>query len=292
VVAKLLTVDVIASLVPGVATQRGEALAQSWGAASEKALGKNILERPFEALWEKDDRWRVPSLLLSSTRVESGTRAIAAGRMRFAGGGGSPFYEAWDQQFDRVTPLTLGAAVLDSARFPYVSPVGRLEAPGIGLWGHVVDGGYLDNSGGLAIDEMLGILMAYCKRVGLGDSVRPVVLYLKNGYDGLPDIGGRDTYPPHQGLVDLQAPLLTLEKVRQFHSKITINKLMTHVESNGGELLDIRLGWANVPIPLGWTLSPEAFKAIDQQVSGPWGGGLDKVKRAMSAVARPRGNPW
>jgi hypothetical protein len=74
--------------------------------------------------------------------------------------------------------LRLSTAAHNSARFLYVSPPGRLQRGDTLEFGHVVDGGYFENSGLATLRE---IIEAVRER---DPSANPIVLYLCN--DPLP----------------------------------------------------------------------------------------------------------
>jgi hypothetical protein len=141
-----------------------DAWAQAWQATFDGDNGK-LLQRPFREVFAVGPGFGSgPAIFLNSAGVETGRRVIASnvelGSMLAdplfvseAAGGARP-------QSDRLSVVD---AVLNSARFPGISPAGRVWAcedvtgpdgnkrcernsqdrP----WGHLVDGGYFENSG-------------------------------------------------------------------------------------------------------------------------------------------------
>src|SRR5262249_21520303 len=100
-----------------------------------------------------------PALLLNATHVHTGQRLLRA-----------PF--CWPNELaedpandhlPQVTDLTdllkadvrLATAAHDSARFAFVSPAGRLLSSEGRDFGHVVDGGYFENSGAATLKDVL-----------------------------------------------------------------------------------------------------------------------------------------
>lgn len=281
-VVKLLTTDVLAAFVPGMEPQRGDVLRSAWETVAKRALGIDPFAATFDSLWLNDPEYRQPGLFLSSTHVKSGARVITGNVVII----GPPFIQAWDRQFATVRPVSLGDAVLDSARFPYVSPTGHLKSPILGIWGHVVDGGYIDNSGALVIDELLEALMLVSKTMHVQDRIVPLALYIDNNVDRVgmyeaENIGGRDTFPPETGFVELTAPLSTLDTVRQFNTGITLRKLQSDLRSEKGKLYGITLVRRGVPIPLGWTLSVDAMQAMDEALKNDVLNGTFGVSSAL-----------
>jgi len=81
--------------------------------------------------------------------------------------------------------IRLSTAALLSARFPYVSPAGRVPRCGTKFATYVVDGGYFDTSAASPIQELwarLEPLIASHNRSGSGPCVVPFMLQLDNHY--------------------------------------------------------------------------------------------------------------
>lgn len=138
VVARMLTVD----LLPFVTPRRGQALLDSWDEAIRTAPSSHLRLGPTEGLAMPlagltGGISPVPLVLFNATDAANGKIVWMSNRGRWgrqADKGGSPL------------DIQLGQAVLHSARFPLVSPVGRLMEPrdeSVLL----VDGGLSDVSG-------------------------------------------------------------------------------------------------------------------------------------------------
>jgi hypothetical protein len=172
VAGSLLFAEAVQAFVPFTYLQqeRGRTLADSiaygWK-SSFPGEPENLLETPFLDLFgldhpQDDTRYRMPAVYLNATGVESGRRVIASNL--FLGSiSADPLF------FDGATRLqTAGLSAIDatinSARFPGISPPGRVlacaqglarseagarlcEGHGHGTWGHVFDGGFFENSG-------------------------------------------------------------------------------------------------------------------------------------------------
>lgn len=135
-----------------------------------------------QGLWEsrRSSDGFEPYLLLNSTWVETGERAIASDlqihSMQFPG--------AKDQLAIADHDLPLGTAAHNAARFPYVNAIGQLSAPSVKCdmraddelhaderkasgsdygkrisCGHLADGGYFDNSGGQSSVDALNAMV-------------------------------------------------------------------------------------------------------------------------------------
>lgn len=150
-VAGLLYYDLIQRFIPVPvgAWDRSRALEEGWQRAFSHSPGRPI-EQTLPALYRSCEG--LPQLLLNSTVVETGQRAVLT---RFATNPAQPgpiFVDHFDAMSEKFTTRTQSVAGLmhHSARFPAVSPAGTIEeitdgkrVPAFRL----VDGGYFDNSG-------------------------------------------------------------------------------------------------------------------------------------------------
>ena len=127
----------------------------------------------------------VPVLLLNSTSVQLGRRIVT-----------SPYpWPLSDVSVEEQDPIdfhkltgrdvSVATAVHNTARFPYISAAGRLRAKNGENLGHLVDGGYFENTGA----DTLIDLLRYLKQSASPLSVRFIVVVLLNS-------------PPEQHLTD------------------------------------------------------------------------------------------
>jgi hypothetical protein len=183
VLAKMVAPDFVQSFLPFPWSQldRSSALEGSWESSYSKLTGDSTLSHRFLALYDSTQPAAVPALFLNTTHVESGRRYIMASLTR--GDSSQPFRESHRNMHDSEdllrlleSDLKLSTAAHNSARFTYVSPPGRIQRNDTLEFGHVVDGGYFENSGLATLREILEALPA-------GRS-KAIVLYLCN--DPLP----------------------------------------------------------------------------------------------------------
>ena len=148
-VARMLAVDA-PHLYLWYGPRRGQALLDSWqdalldglDAAPAKGTKSRIgFELPLGAL--TGGLSPAPAVYFNTTDADSGNIRWMSNR---EGGRIGSVVRAKDQS---AGELSVGQAVLHSARFPIVSPAGRLEIGDTAHpnWRRVVDGGYADNSG-------------------------------------------------------------------------------------------------------------------------------------------------
>lgn len=151
-----------------IGADRAAALEHSWERAWERVAGTRRMSEPFLSLWRSKPvdpsppKW-LPALFLNGTLVEQGKRTICSNVPIHTGSGGE-FIDAHDlhnhlrrqnRQGGNVWhDLPLSAAALSSARFPVISPPGRLPSGQ-----RVVDGGYFENSGAATGLEILDAVM-------------------------------------------------------------------------------------------------------------------------------------
>jgi hypothetical protein len=151
-------------------SDRARALEMGWERRFKEVVGNNLMAEGFRDLWAKSDRL-LPSLLLNGTHQETGRRMITSNldisADYFPDAFG--FYEKLNgtkaalksqKYYLRFAPGKISAATAahNSSRFPYVSPAGTL-----GTGGHVLDGGYFENSGAQTLDELLNGIRAELK---------------------------------------------------------------------------------------------------------------------------------
>lgn len=164
-----------------------------------------------------DDRNQLPIICINTTRVDDGGPGVVS----------TMHLDSSNQIFGKridvlnmVPPgyqLRISTAMVLGARFPYMSPGGKLGNS------YFVDGGYFDNSGAGVVHEMLLEL----SRIA-GDTLDPLnktvkkmqfyVIHLSNSPYARPDTSSHSIHPL---LNDLATPLLTL--AGSYNSQTSIN---------------------------------------------------------------------
>ena len=183
VLAKMVAPDFLQTFLPFPWSQldRSTALEGSWEGSYLDLTGDSTLSHRFLALYDSAAPAAVPALFLNTTHVETGRRYIMASLTR--GDSAQRFRESHQNMHDSEdllrllgSDLKLSTAAHNSARFTYVSPAGRIQRNDTLEFGHVVDGGYFENSGLATLREILEALPP--------DHAQAIVLYLCN--DPLP----------------------------------------------------------------------------------------------------------
>jgi hypothetical protein len=272
---------------PVAAFDRGAALEKAWEYGWERTISghdqggnprSNRLAQPLRKLWQD---WQgeipLPALFLNGTRVESGKRIITSNVAINPPGSPIDFADAEDAEVklgsDGSHDIPLSTAAHMSARFTYVSPAGRLPKPDNG---HVVDGGYFENSGAATALEVLYEVQSAIKSEPPDEVVVPVVIEIRNG----PTIEKPDTRAPvpvtpnqprREFIGEVLAPLNTLFKTRDARGTFSQAAIEGEQVSQQDPALPpnrFRFGLhdSKVPLPLGWMLSGDAAKEMRRQL--------------------------
>ncbi|MCP5086198.1 MAG: hypothetical protein GY952_05265 [Rhodobacteraceae bacterium] len=161
---------------------RGNVLADSWVAAwndncEPKKSCAGRLGGPFLDVFTRSDKaWR-PALFLNATHQESGKRFITS-HIRIEQ---DRFFDAYDSHNVIGADVSLATAALNSARFTFVSPPGRLEtAEKKEFRGRVLDGGYFENYGAATAAE---ILLGLLEADKLPQKIKPIFIQIVSDPD-------------------------------------------------------------------------------------------------------------
>ena len=268
---------------PVTRADRGVALEKAWEYGWRRAIsGKDVrgqprpnrLAQPFRTLWKS---WQgeipLPALFLNGTRVESGKRIITSNLLIKSGAHGD-FADAEDAEaiLDNggSCDVPLSTAAHMSARFTYVSPAGLLPDGG-----HIVDGGYFENSAAATALEILYVVDGVIKNANWPERVVPVVIQIRNGPtkehpDTPADSAHTPDQPKHEFLSEIFAPVNTLLNTRNARASFSQEAIDEEQNSktNFGLKNSILFGLHGgaVPLPLGWMLSGDAANEMRRQL--------------------------
>ena len=268
--------------VPVAAFDRAWALEDSWAKGFRGAFrggGRDRLSEPFLDLW-KEHPTQIPALLLNGAHVESGRRLVLTS---FAWDE-TELLDAYDLLRVLKADLPLKTAAHSSARFAFVSPAGRLRAADGADQGHVVDGGYFENSGAVSLRDLRGALDRVLERhprlagdPTLRSRVRFYLIYLCNnplrcGRRGV-DAGSVEP-PPRQGLAEAFAPVRALLGAREARASLALREVESHgVGAAFSDVFEIGVcpmlaeQERKAPLPLGWQLSKDVREAMIGQLA-------------------------
>lgn len=275
--ASMLHADFVQRFLPiGFIPDRAKALETGWENAWRKRVRtasgpdeffsggmlKMYADRPGVLL---------PSLFLNSTSVEAGNRIIASNCD--VGDGQIP--DAADLFSALGRDMRLSTAAHNSARFTYVSPAGSVHAPKDGrLLGHVVDGGYFENSGAATAADIIAILQR-------NQNSRPFTIHLIliKFEERMSDASRKcETHPmpapsPARFMNETLSPLRALLATRGARGvQAYTEALRLPVVPHQFILTQASKG---IVLPLGWLLSGRTRNAIDLQIGPTLMPGLD-----------------
>ncbi|MEO8502974.1 MAG: patatin-like phospholipase family protein [Acidobacteriota bacterium] len=277
--AGMLYADLMAHMSPWQipAFDRARSLESAWEESWNREVqprngpSSDRLAAPFLSLWSGPRTPAVPNLILDGTWVETGQRAITTNlRLR-----PSPFGGALDVLELMNSDVPLSTAAHSAARFPLVSPAGRVDHAGKTL-GHVVDGGYFENAGATAALEVLDSAIWLrdlhhlpLRLIVIAISNDPAVLPPPNSQCAEPVVG---LGPPLRGMEAL-APVSAVLNAREARSQFALRALRDYTLGDRDRDHDtwyFRFGLRQSgPEPLGWQLSRTSQKVIADQLEDP-----------------------
>jgi hypothetical protein len=265
---------------------RGSTLAKAWSAAWDDVFpdAKGKFDRPFLEVFAAGSN---PAVFLNATAVETGRRVLATNVQRSRVPAAVDLFRpvrglgALD-----TAGLTVRDAVLNSARFTYVSPAATVSAckePAedgtcpeyTKVWDRLVDGGYFENSGLATLSDVIRALDAEpAKR-------RFIVIVIDNSNEGelacpqrRADAEGNEEPPALEvtALSHFTAPIEALLRVRESRGQLELRRVRAEFDCKEGRLLDWNLFGdhaerkearaAGQEPALGWFLSQRSAKWI------------------------------
>ncbi len=283
--AALLFPDVARLFVPWLwGPDRAAALELGWERAWFQHAGSDRLAKPFLALWQGDELRERPSLFLNATSAERGSRVVLSNLRldpRF-------FCDVEDGLVVLQAPVSASVAAHLSARFPYVSPPGKVWEGGEAR--HLVDGGYFENSGAATAADVLASVRKVVEQRGWQHRFYPVVLSLQNSRRSTSASGGiirllTEVTGPPVALFNTRAARGELARVSLFRDLLESEEAPGRhraLRTQRGAHIDISLSDDTADVPLGWALSAASMKVMDGQVAGN-AAGFAMVKSLLSA---------
>ena len=138
--------------------------------------------RPFLSLWPRLGAWSVPLWFVNGARQEDGRRVLTAPVKIMP----AEFPDAVDfHVLTTYRDIPISSAIHNGARFPLVSPGGTLLDGAGKAHGHVLDGGYFENSGVSTAGDIVRAALAYSAAHGGKGvaAIRPILIELNNDAD-------------------------------------------------------------------------------------------------------------
>lgn len=272
VTAGLLYPDMVQKFLwwPRESFDRARRLEDAWAECYWDTLNSNRLNFDFLSLWKSKSKtnYAIPSLFLNSVVAESGQKAIITNIQL----DNHYFPDAIDVIHETGYDMPLKSAALCSARFPFVTPGGLVQLTGADA-GHLIDGGYLENTGMVTGLSIICAINDYINDTTPGKNhipkhikkrLRPVLLFIQNA-----DFGASAIRPlkfmhelgvPPSGFINSwDREGVALDKQM---------KLLTKRLSPKVSYIKFELDRNQVPIPLSWYISKTADAEVSRQAKG------------------------
>jgi hypothetical protein len=275
-------------LIPDRASILASAFDQAWSdACSLRPFGSQCsnpdqFSRSFFDV--RDPGGWTPILLFNGTHEETGKRIIAS-RIRIDQG---TFFDAFDFLDLVDSDISLSTSVMNSARFPIISPAGALIKSSLKHNGHIIDGGFFENNGATTLQEVMVATLSYLDANYQSYQWKPLVIEIVNDAEEQEADLARSRNelfpkPPDEPLELTSKPYEESEFANQLFSTVTglyatrtargilASKMLSDaaVTKNHGEFAQFRLCPHMRPSPpLGWLLTADSRRAMDQLIVG------------------------
>jgi hypothetical protein len=286
---------------------RAETLERSWEDAwasiDREAQSAALMREPFLNLAPKvGEPWR-PLLIVQGASENGGRRFLTSG-VKFA----CDEIDA-DDFLDSVGhDVAASTAILNGARFPWISPGGTFSAAHCGAvdkqTDHILDGGYFDGAGAETLRETVRALHAIRAQAGETDPLD--IVFVLIGYHDpdaskpTPALAVNDVFAPLFGLfASMSAHESLLAREMKLVGQSKIEAADPYVSRLTGEHLYAALVLCKGPIvaggqdydpPMDWTLSGEAKRYIENSViaTEPACNAAENAKAISAVVDRLR----
>jgi hypothetical protein len=163
------------------------------------------MQRGLTSPWRGARAWS-PQLLVNGVHEETGG-LVLTGTMQTSG-----YVDAEDFIFETGRDVRVSTAILNGARFPFISPGGSYRTAA-GVQGHLVDGGYFDAAGVETVRELSRSLFAKVPAAA-SDRLSPTYLVIANNPIS------RAPAKPARVSPDIFGPLKALDTVRGAHGNV------------------------------------------------------------------------
>lgn len=228
-----------------------------------------------------DSNNKLPILCINTTRMQDGRPGVISNFQ--LDDATNTFGKRLDvlNLLAKDTDIRLSTAIVMGARFPYVSPAGRIDKLGNdSIANYFVDGGYFDNSGAGVVHEMIIGLYELIRRWNVGDSVGKglvnklsfYVIHITNSPSGSPRL--EKVHPIKN---DLLAPITTLAGAYGAQTDVNDSRLkkylqLTYAPDNShyqvAELYN-HISQDTLNFPMNWTISSFFQSKMQNQLRDP-----------------------
>ena len=240
--------------VPMPWMERSKMLGKTWDWDYEDLMGTNTMASSFLDLWKTDSlKNHIPSLFLNGALAENGQRVITS---NISINGNKWFADDIDYFSFAKKNISVSTAALSCCRFPFITS-GALLENGDCRKGHVIDGGYRENTG---LQTLFNIYSTIEDQLN-SDSLDLLVIYLKNGLDERNDSVKairllHDAGTPLAGLYNVNGTGMPAKGITQFCEQVFDTAFFQVKLENRN---------SNIKLPLGWYMSDRVATVIQNR---------------------------
>lgn len=272
VVIGLIGRDFFASTFGMTISDRAVLQERIWERHMASHFENNVYEKGIAGIW-KDD-YDVPLLFANTTQVERGIKGVVApvsfrkSDFPSAVSVVDSIYEQERQRCienhdDKPRDVKLSTSAFFSARFPFISPAGRVNGSN-----HFLDGGIYENSGAETTAEIVRVLEEVL--VGMPEfrkRVKIVILSIKNSPPYVPGKAKKNLFElsaPLKAIVEnVDGNAIHADSVNAVLFKGRYHRLYPSLPNQGDEA-DLK-----AILPLGWQLSDNALRRLKKNLTKP-----------------------
>ncbi|MFN0031280.1 MAG: hypothetical protein ACKVOR_03875, partial [Flavobacteriales bacterium] len=176
-------------------------------------------------------------------------------------------------QMNNKQDVTLACAVVNGARFPYLSPAGAM-CDTSGHWQYFVDGGYFDNSGAGIVHELLHEVLGLMETPEYADIKQRVVIrvvHITNSEWG-PGIEQGRLHHVNTMKNDLAAPFITLLGSYSMQTSVNDFRLKNYVQDHEGatdvylKIPLLKEGESGEAFTMNWVISKHVRDKMDSRL--------------------------
>jgi hypothetical protein len=252
---------------PVESLSRNRKLENSWGSSWRAHMFSNSMDSSFLSLWNNTAPFKVPNMLINGLLSETGQKAITSNLALKS----SEFSDDIDVLDKLNSDIPLKTAASLGARFPVITSGALLKADGKTPLGHILDGGYKENSGIETAWQLILSLDTLITKaeVRYGCKIPVHLIFIQNSTDG------RTFNENYDGAATILPDLSTIipgfmnawERRTTTHKNISRDLFSRPALANRYKFIEIRLNNNDKSLPLGWYLSDAARENIIKQVN-------------------------
>lgn len=299
VVTAMMFGDLLQRFQPFPRVFADRAVAHERSFEASLASQKLRFDAPFRELWLDAGRAVArPALFLNGTHQETGRRIVLSNFQVEP----TVFVDTYDFFALVGRDTRVSTAVLNSARFTYVSPAGTLRniddpaaCEGSSHCGHIVDGGYFENSGSATARDVMHRAFLALDRPGR--PIRPIVIQISSDPDMAAREAARCGASPNPARKtgssfanDVWAPVDTLLNTRTARGVLAVGE-MARLHCGSDEVPNVFVHFlmcnaTDQSPPLGWVLAGASKDFLARQLLSECGNDaeMEKLLKAFEAV--------